>query len=218
MYKASVAELNRKYLENITRAMTLGRYENAVDRIVSYCVVFQTNAELSSLMHDALLQLGRREDAYEVIVPTVNLSEYCQVRASLATSLNHKFYPGQFEFCASYIESFVGKESMALNSKPKSDKNTLLLSWIGCGLSANANGQMKTASFYFENARRLDPENGITNFYLARVQHSQNQFRKAFETLKLAKAHCGGDLEYKIGLIWSKYQRDAENEKFLDRN
>lgn len=218
LFKLEAEAFNSKYQENIRTSMRLGRFKKAVDQIVSYCIVFQTNQELSSLLFDALIQLRNRDDAFEIIVPSVNISEYCKVRASLATSLKGKIYPGQFGFCKAYVESFVGLDTWIINAIPDSERNTLLLSWIGCGLSANANGQMKTAAFYFENALRLDPENGITNFYLARVQHSQNQFRKAFETLKLAKAHCGGDLEYKIGLIWSKYQRDAENEKFLDRN
>ncbi len=197
--KAKFAKERQADLTRAERELKLGHYTKVVSILHPYAIAHPDEIIGTDTLADAYFQLGRVDDAYNTLMPslgpTSSRMERIVVRASLAVALMGRSQPGQWEFCAERISRSIGDDSTIQNTLPKTHdhKGLQMLSYLATGLDRAFNGSRddNMTIFYLHRALELDPGNPVANLNLVDPLKRNERFEEALACLERALPHAG---------------------------
>ena len=199
---AAEAKFEKEWQADLTRSeseLKLGHYTKVVSILHPHINAHPDEIMGVDNLTDAYFRLGRVDDAYNTLMPSLGPNssrmERIVVRASLAVALRGQSQPGQWEFCAETISRFVGDDSTFKNTLPKThdQKGLQMLSYLATGLDRAYNGSTDNdmTIFYLHNALVLDPGNPVANLHIIDPLMRKERFEEALECLERGLPRAG---------------------------
>ena len=179
--------------------LKLGHYAKVVSILKPRLNARPDEEECVDYLADAYFQLGRVDDAYYALMPSLAPEkggmEQILVRASLAMALKGQSQAGQWEYCVNSVDHCVGDRQTILNTIPRNRdlKGLQMLSYLATGLDCDSHARSDDMTIYYlRNAIKLDPGNPVANFHIIDPLMRKGRFEEALASLERGLPRAGG--------------------------